>query len=216
MAGEPPVSTVRLTSGAVLLAAGPVERRGGLVVFRTVQGRLVSVSDDRVAEIVTPAAPPVLAEGGGVANTEDGKVYTNTDLPEGPSGYVPPPPGKIPESAVAIEAPLTYETYRDRDGRDESWWRQRAAGLDRNVKLAQDRVERETSRWHELDTLARASCPINRYGYFGGRCAAILGEAEEARRRMDDAIAAERVARDARSALDAEATRAGALPGWLR
>lgn len=204
-------TAVRLRSGTVLETSGPVDRRDGLVVFRTAQGLLVSVREASVAEIVEPGGSPAAA-----AVPTATKLYTNADLPEGPAGYVPPPPGKIPASAETPVEPLTYDSYRDRDGHDEDWWRERAAGLDRNIRLAQERVERETARWHELDMYARVSCPLNRSGYFGGRCAAILGQAEEAWRRVEDAIAAERAASGARQALDAEAARAGALPGWLR
>ena len=143
---------------------------------------------------------------GGIADASEGekqekvRVYTNEDLP-------PPPPEStepVTVSADPAAPPLSYGSYRDRNGHDEAWWRARVAELDAELYEA----TRELELLHEL--LPRCTPILGFYPFCDRRDAwQVWLEYEKAVVRVEELEAM-------RLQLREEARIAGALPGWFR
>lgn len=212
-----------LVDGAATIAVGPVERRDGVLRFRTPEGVLASVREDRVTALEDAPSPSASPSRRDVASDPGAPVpvIDNDDLPTAPPSGVVVPAG-VPDPAPA-EPPATlpiptYDTYRDRDGRDEAWWRSKVAAIDVDRARAETDRDRWNRRFAEVSALVRIECAGERRNSTSvrSRCAELLGIQEEARREVEDAEARLEDAVARKRALSDEARRAGALPGWLR
>jgi hypothetical protein len=218
-----------LTDGATVEAVGPIERRGGLLLFRTAGGFLASVPEDDVTSILDVRSEPHPTAPGTSEPTAPSPappVIGNDDLPTAPlpavvGEIVTPARGAGPDDAPAANDPLpvpTYATYRDREGRDEAWWRTRIAAIETDREQAAADRDRWNRRFTEVSALVRLECRGERSGSVSvrARCAELLSIQDEARTRVEDAEARLAEVARRRRALSDEARRSGALPGWLR
>ena len=130
-------------------------------------------------------------------------VYTNADLTPLPTVSEPP---NLAEQTVAVQeiAPLTYETFRDRNGHDQSWWRTRTARLDAEFQAAEERLE-------AIETMLLICRPRFPRRDFCTRNVHLdlMIDFEEAQNH------AKQLQLD-RKQLREDARRADALPGWFR
>lgn len=136
-----------LTSGAVYEVTGPVEHKGGMLLFRDERGQLASVRESEVKRVepvapapagpapepapepAPPAAPrPAPAPAPGAPAIR----YGNTDLtplpeppPEPEPAEVAPLPPEAPEApaAPAESPPLLPAPPAEVGGKSEEWWR---------------------------------------------------------------------------------------------
>ncbi len=123
-------------------------------------------------------------------------VYTNADLPPPlpTTGTSPPPAPASTSSAATTSAQLSYDSYLDKNGHGEGWWRHRAAELDLEVLAARLRAQ-------ELHV-----------GYVKGTT--IIDPTLAPRSREATLLLLKLEAE--REGLTEELRQAGGLPGWLR
>jgi len=211
-----------LADGGRVEIAGEVGRRDGLVVYRTAEGTLASVPEDRVTAVedaplpVAPAAPA----------RDDLPVPTFTDddlpaplLPVGIAGGTAGESGSPEPGTVAVvPPPWTYDGYVDRDGRDAAWWRARVAALEADRSAAEADLERWTRSYRELSALVELECADAPGGVSRrpSTCVDYLRSQSAAEREVEAARARLEAIDRERGGLSDEARRAGALPGWLR
>jgi len=203
-----------LDNGASLEVEGPVERRDGLVIFRSKDGELASVRETQVVGILprgtTGRADRLSGESGSRPAVAPEAVFTNDDLPPPLESWKTLEPPVAAGTEAQALPPLTYDTYLDSEGHGEQWWRDRRAHLTTELEEAQAEVDRA---YEVFQNLKRA------FGYIppeeppSGR---LLQGLQDARRRLDDALSRRDAAQASLDALREEARRAGALPGWLR
>lgn len=195
---------------------GPIEIQENRVLFHLAGGRLASLPVERVTA-VTPLSPPVADRFAGEAtgrrdrraSEEPGDLgrFTNEDLP-------PPLPnaGSVAYATgepEQVEATLTYEGYRDRTGRGEDWWRERARRTERDLSDAKTEMEEAYAELHSLTRGLGGGLVLPEQGR-------LLHAIQRARERFEAAEERYRNAVEERSRLADEARQAEALPGWLR
>ena len=227
--GEPTTrSWVRLDDGQEILAVGEIEQDDGLVLYRTVAGMLASIPAARVVA-VEPVDPPVASPDAArderpERTVRDAPVFTNDDLPTEPLpsratfDRIPGSTVDGPSRPADPDGPvLTYDTYRDRNGNDEAWWRELAAAIDSERAEARSEYEIWSQRYRSLSDLVALECVGRRFArYLPAACAEYVRLQRDADRRAADARAwLDEVDAERRNLSD-DARRAGALPGWLR
>jgi hypothetical protein len=228
-AGEPAArSWVRLDSGRQILVIGQIERDGGLMLYRTATGLLASIPASRVVAVEPVArpdrSPDERPDELPARSVPDVPVFTNDDLPTEPLPWratIDRATGSTdvaPTAETGSEIPaLGYDAYRDRNGNDEAWWRERAAAIDAEREEALDEYEIWSQRYRSLSDLVALECVGRRFArYLPATCAEYVRLQRDANERAADARAwLEEVDAERRNLSD-EARRANALPGWLR
>jgi len=214
-----------------LLAVAPVSARGegacapwsGPAWLRTVHGTalradrycldrdsvLVEVGGERQSLRRRDLAAVVAAEPRPVALPP--ALISPTPLPRRQGSFniladaAPPSP---PESSrVSDDHPM--RNYRDRQGRDEAWWRRRLAKLAERLDTARSKLEMAARR---LDQARRGMRPVtSRSGADADASRVARASAEVAAARGEIVLREAELGR-----LRDEARRAGALPAWLR
>lgn len=219
--GSGDAARYRLTTvdGAVVLIDGPVANRDGVLVFRGAEGGLASISEAAVASIEpveTAPSPAVGAESEPDAETvsdagaDAAQVVTNEDLPPPLEPWTTLARPVVDDDAAET---LTYDTYLDRSGRGEAWWRERASSLRVEVDAAREALDAAQRDYAGLAEAWGVLPPREWPTPGSARLRMALREAaarrDAAADRLDEADAA-------LAALEEEARTAGALPGWLR
>jgi hypothetical protein len=137
-----------------------------------------------------------------------GKVFTNADLKDVPP--VPPmSPGATKPEVPAKDASNQPAEKPGQPVRDEAWWRARMTGLRANVDQATAACVPKAAVVARLEKVIEIAPPAY---------TTTTHELEKARARADweTCVALADVAKAAVGAAEAEARRAGVLPGWLR
>lgn len=206
---------LRLVDGTTVPCVGDPEFREDVVVYRTPEGWLASLPAEKVAEVVREIAATAETE---APDPEAVRTYTNEDLPVAPLPMtVEADLVRAPTTETDVPVP-TYDTYRDRDGHDEAYWRGRVAGLAERRADARDRLEEWRRRHAELSEIVDLQCNPGQIGspVVNKACAAVLRQRRDAQGEMIEA--SERLKRiDAeRLRIEREAREAGALPAWFR
>jgi hypothetical protein len=227
--GEPPAGgwvVVRKDGARVTFEAPPRTEGGRLVGRLRGSGTLVSLPAARVdaeatARANAPGAPAVAASPATAAPTPRpfetpplgqrvrltmSAEEARRHLEEARTGTPDPGP---PPGETAAPAPVPEEAgATDRTGRDESWWRERAAA-------ARGAAEESAAAL----AAAEAALEAAERSFLGGSEAertTFVVNVLDARNRAEAARAEHARARTRWEALQEEARKAGALPGWLR
>ena len=143
-----------------------------------------------------------------------GKVYTNDDLEKRPTDRPRPSPSPGTATPRAGSAAPRGEADSPAERRtEEAAWRARAAGARAAVKAAQNAVAEVQAKMRGPQSQPTPSDGLRQDPDF---LLTTSKEREELAERMAAAQAALTAAREALSALEDEARRAGIPPGWLR
>ena len=221
---------IRLVEGREILAIGDVLREHGLVLYRTPAGVLSSIPDDRVDVIERVLLPEGSTASAGDDQPdrapEEVPTFTNDDLPTEPLPWqasftraAGSPADGVPDvdAEERVDIPLTYDSYLDRNGNDERWWRELAAEIDADRDDAREGLEIWTQRHRELSDLVALECVGRRHArYLPAVCAEYVRLQRDASERVAKARAWLDEVEAERGNLSDEARRADALPGWLR
>jgi hypothetical protein len=157
------------------------------------------------------ATPPANAKTEKTEKTEKpaAKKYTNEDIGERPRPVpVPGLPGRTVFPIPPKPAPVPTSTTLDRS-KDEAYWRTRSEPVRRMLQDATDRLNAVKARLESISgglDVAAAN----------GQQSPVQMERQRLNYQLQDLDAQARQAQAAMNALEDEARKAGALPGWLR
>jgi len=220
---------VEMKDGRTFVAVGPVRGDERMLLLRLADDALVSVAADGVERITAAPADATSIEESSDADAPEPRVYGNADLPPVPDSASASPPEQKAAEDGSPAAALTYDGYRDRNGRDEKWWRDRVSRLNEELEATQQEIDRLEREYRVAK--ARTGAPLPRgsagrkmtvlpLGLANRRTSSLeagkVAELEEASTRLEEARARRDTLKAEIDGLSEEARRAGALPGWLR
>ena len=206
-------SVLVLRSGDRIVTDGPPREENGLVVFRTADGSLFSISRDEIDVAATEAA---------ASRNVDAKAPSAKKLKVSAAerdrllaalsqnrGGTPPPPQRLLEEPPQLQ---TQEEVRD-SAREEWEWKREARALEENVLRSEENLQVLIDRIREYEGRIMGLISL---GYRPAQFTYDSSVLELTRLQIPRAELALRQAERALDQFKDEARRLGIPPGWLR